>query len=54
MRLRPLLALYMRRSQVGEMRDLSRLVDRTLATRARQSFTGSACPGSAALVSDAP
>ncbi len=54
MRLRPLLALYMRRSQVGEMRDLSVLVNRTLATRARQPFTGSAWPGSAALVSEAP
>ncbi len=54
MRLRPLLALYMRRSQVGEMRDLRLLVDRTLATRARQLSAGSAWLGSAASVSDPP
>ena len=33
-RWRPLLAWYMRRSQVGEMRDLAVLVDHTLAARA--------------------
>ncbi len=32
-RLRPLLAAYMRRSQVGEMRDLAALVTRTVAER---------------------
>lgn len=32
-RLRPLLALYMRRSQVGEMRDLLTLVDQQLIVR---------------------
>ena len=32
-RLRPLLAAYMRRSQVGEMRDLAVLVTRTVAER---------------------
>jgi hypothetical protein len=34
-RLRPLIALYMRHSQVGEMRDLTRLVQRTVREHPR-------------------
>ena len=36
-RWRPLLSWYMRRSQIGEMRDLTVLVEQTLAARKRNS-----------------
>jgi hypothetical protein len=38
-RWRPLLAWYMRRSQVGEVRDLTVLVGQTLAARASAAGT---------------